>query len=122
MRLLEQHEPCGGLDSMGEKQNQPLQLSFNPSVGKEMCCKSDGISGNFGSVGSDLRPLGADRMKKLFHTVGEQRDGCTMNAVFEPKRRFRNENSSHSSELHSDSLSDPACCRRQRRQSSDTKR
>jgi DDE family transposase len=28
----EQHELCGGLDPMGEKQNQPFQLSFNPSL------------------------------------------------------------------------------------------
>jgi len=26
---------------------------------------------------------------KLFYTVGEQRDGCMISAVFEPKRRFR---------------------------------
>src|SRR3984893_16866969 len=30
MRRREEHELCGGLDPMGEKENQPFQLSFNP--------------------------------------------------------------------------------------------
>jgi hypothetical protein len=32
MQLLEQHELCGDLDPMVEKQNQPFQLSFNYSL------------------------------------------------------------------------------------------
>jgi hypothetical protein len=27
-------------------------------------------------------------MKIVSHTIGEQRDGCMISAVFEPKRRF----------------------------------
>jgi hypothetical protein len=32
MRFCEQYELRGGLDPMGEKQNQPFQLSFNPPL------------------------------------------------------------------------------------------
>jgi hypothetical protein len=37
--------------------------SVYKGLGKEKCCKSGGISGNFGGAGADLRPLRALRMK-----------------------------------------------------------
>lgn len=39
--------------------------SVNKGLGKEKCCKSGGISGNFGGIGANLRPLGARRMKTV---------------------------------------------------------
>ena len=55
----------------------------NPSTagwGKEKrCCKSGGISGNFGGAGSDLGPLGAVPMKIVSHyrrTAGWVYDQC----------------------------------------------
>lgn len=53
-----------GIDNGGQVSNG-IRLQ---RVGvRRRCCKGDGISGNFGGVGSDLRPLGAVRMKIVSH-------------------------------------------------------
>ncbi len=38
-------------------------MGLKAGEGRRGVCKSDGISGNFGGVGSDLGPSGAVRMK-----------------------------------------------------------
>jgi hypothetical protein len=74
-----------GIDNGGQVWNG---IRLQRVGGKERCYKSDGISGNFGGVGSDFRPLGGVRMKIVSHcrrTTGWVYDQCR----FEPKRRFR---------------------------------
>jgi hypothetical protein len=56
---------------------------------KERCCKSGGISGNFGGAGSDLEPLGAVRYETCFIiNVENRRDGCIISAVFEAQKEI----------------------------------
>jgi len=52
-------------DTHGIDLRWPAQAaeSVYKGLGKEKCCKSGGISGNFGGAGADLRPLGTLRMK-----------------------------------------------------------
>jgi hypothetical protein len=57
-------------------------------LGRARCCKSGGISDNFGAAGTDVRPLGTVRMKILFHNVASKPDGCTIIAVFEVKKEI----------------------------------
>jgi hypothetical protein len=52
-------------DTHGIGRRWPAQAteSVYKGLGKEKCCKSGGISGNFGGAGADLRLLGALLMK-----------------------------------------------------------
>ncbi len=55
------------------------EFVYRAGWGKERCCKSGGISGNFGGAGPDLGPLGAVRMKIVSHcrrTAGWVYDLC----------------------------------------------
>jgi hypothetical protein len=64
MKLCRPHSRPPGLR---RSRLQPAQAaeSVYKGLGKEKCCKSGGISGNFGGTGADLRPLGALRMKTV---------------------------------------------------------
>ena len=76
-------------DTHGIDRRWPAQAaeSVYKGLGKEKCCKSGGISGNFGGAGAELRPLRRSGWK-LFHNVANRRDGRTIGTVFEVKKEI----------------------------------
>jgi hypothetical protein len=76
-------------DTHGIDRRWPAQAaeSVYKGLGKEKCCKSGGISGNFGGTGADLRPLGALRMKTVSQ-CREQAGWGKIGTVFEVKKEI----------------------------------